>query len=266
MCDIVDFEKMIDESLKSIKDIAGEPRIAIIPGFELGELVYEIENLDIIDYCEIPNLPQPLVEACGNLIVGNIQGKRVICIQNDFKNFQRCSEKEIKFCIMLLKKMGVKFLIISNPVVSINKDFNLGDLIIIKNHIDISGNDIVYEQSDIAKLNKQDMLELAETIAEIIGIDIREGIYGDIMFDQYGYEKLKLSYPLDCDIIGISTLSEIIIANSYGMNVLEISCITDILDDMYILDNKIKHFEQNKTYQKSREEIIALVKEIIAVL
>lgn len=212
---MLDFKEKIEklesiEEFEAIKNIANNPRIGMILDCNFGDLTYEIEDVDIIACCEIPNFPEPFVKKYENIIIGNLQGRRVICTQSNNSYSEKYSIEDITFYMKLLQYIGTKSLIVATTVKNISKNFNLDDLII-KSHINSS----------------EETIEMVKAIAEMLNINVK----------QYTYEA-----------------PEVLISNDYAINVLEISCITNI--------------ESNLTsdLQKSKYEFITLVKEIVAVL
>lgn len=212
---MLDFKEKIEklesiEEFEAIKNIANNPRIGMILDCNFGDLTYEIEDVDIIACCEIPNFPEPFVKKYENIIIGNLQGRRVICTQSNNSYSEKYSIEDIAFYMKLLQYIGTKSLIVATTVKNISKNFNLDDLII-KSHINSS----------------EETIEMVKAIAEMLNINVK----------QYTYEA-----------------PEVLISNDYAINVLEISCITNI--------------ESNLTsdLQKSKYEFITLVKEIVAVL
>lgn len=212
---MLDFKEKIEklesiEEFEAIKNIANNPRIGMILDCNFGELTYEIEDVDIIACCEIPNFPEPFVKKYENIIIGNLQGRRVICTQSNNSYSEKYSIEDIAFYMKLLQYIGTKSLIVATTVKNISKNFNLDDLII-KSYINSS----------------EETIEMVKAIAEMLNINVK----------QYTYEA-----------------PEVLISNDYAINVLEISCITNI--------------ESNLTsdLQKSKYEFITLVKEIVAVL
>lgn len=240
-----DFEQKVAQAAAAMKDIVGSPRIGIFINSEFEQLAYHLENMDIISCWDIPNFPQTLASNYENMIIGTIQGKTIICIYNN--NFEKTSKQDIKFSIELLKKIGIKSIIFTSALETIDNKFDFGDLILIKEHIDISG-----EKYDF---NKDEMLELARAMAQLLNIDLKEATYKD---------KQKANEIENTNVYrvtGNSPIDEIYMADQYNMNILEISYIISLVDNFITQDSKTSF-----KLKQAKENLMTLFKEIIAVL
>lgn len=240
-----DFEQKVAQAAAAMKDIVGSPRIGIFINSEFEQLAYHLENMDIISCWDIPNFPQTLASNYENMIIGTIQGKTIICIYNN--NFEKTSKQDIKFSIELFKKIGIKSIIFTSAIEAIDNKFDFGDLVLIKEHIDISG-----EKYDF---NKDEMLELARAMAQLLNIDLKEATYKD---------KQKANEIENTNVYrvtGNSPIDEIYMANQYNMNILEISYIISLVDNFITQDSKTSF-----KLKQAKENLMTLFKEIIAVL
>lgn len=242
-----DFEQKVTQAAEAIKGIVGSPRIGIFINSEFEQLAYHLENMDIISCWDIPNFPQSLAHNYENMIVGTIQGKTIICIYNNSNNFKGIPEQDIKFSIELLNKIGIKSIIFTSAIEAMDNKFDLGDLALIKEHIDTSG-----ERYDFSKA---EMLELARAMAQILNIDLKEATYKD---------KKKANEIENTNvyrITGNSPIDEIYMADQYNMNILEISYIISLVDNFITQDSKTSF-----KLKQAKENLMTLFKEIIAVL
>lgn len=240
-----DFEQKVAQAAEAMKDIVGSPRIGIFINSEFEQLAYHLENMDIISCWDIPNFPQTLASNYENMIIGTIQGKTIICIYNN--NFEKASKQDIKFYIELFKKIGIKSIIFTSAIEAIDNKFDFGDLVLIKEHIDISG-----EKYDF---NKDEMLELARAMAQLLNIDLKEATYKD---------KQKANEIENTNVYrvtGNSPIDEIYMADQYNMNILEISYIISLVDNFITQDSKTSF-----KLKQAKENLMTLFKEIIAVL
>lgn len=240
-----DFEQKVAQAAAAMKDIVGSPRIGIFINSEFEQLAYHLENMDIISCWDIPNFPQTLASNYENMIIGTIQGKTIICIYNN--NFEKTSKQDIKFSIELFKKIGIKSIIFTSAIEAIDNKFDFGDLVLIKEHIDISG-----EKYDF---NKEEMLELARAMAQLLNIDLKEATYKD---------KQKANEIENTNVYrvtGNSPIDEIYMADQYNMNILEISYIISLVDNFITQDSKTSF-----KLKQAKENLMTLFKEIIAVL
>lgn len=244
-----DFEQKVAQAAEAMKDIVGSPRIGIFINSEFEQLAYHLENMDIISCWDIPNFPQSLASNYENMIVGTIQGKTIICIYNNSNNFKGIPEQDIKFSIELLNKIGIKSIIFTSAIETTDNKFDLGDLVLIKEHIDISGKKYDF--------SKAEMLELARAMAQILNIDLKEATYKD----RQKVDEIKNNGVHGYKVTGISTIDEIYMADQYNMNILEISYIISLVDNFITQDSKTSF-----KLKQAKENLMTLFKEIIAVL
>lgn len=244
-----DFEQKVAQAAEAMKDIVGSPRIGIFINSEFEQLAYHLENMDIISCWDIPNFPQSLASNYENMIVGTIQGKTIICIYNNSNNFKGIPEQDIKFSIELLNKIGIKSIIFTSAIETTDNKFDLGDLVLIKEHIDISGKKYDF--------SKAEMLELARAMAQILNIDLKEATYKD----RQKVDETKNNGVHGCKVTGISTIDEIYMADQYNISILEISYIISLADNFITQDSKTSF-----KLKQAKENLMTLFKEIIAVL
>lgn len=214
---MAEFDTEIAQAANIIKNLAGEPKILMFIDSEFRELIYEIENVDVIDYAEIPNIPESFIGFSQGLIVGNLQGKTVICTHGSICHLEEFTTKDLEFSMKLLSEIGIKSLIVANAENNKNQNFNVGDLVIVND------------------LSEAEMIEIATAIAQMLDIDIKEGLYKKQMY-----------------------LSDFTLASKCGIGMLDLS---------YILDkNNAEDSETVYKVKKSRENLAYLIKEIVAVL
>jgi len=215
-----------------------EPEIGIILGTGLGGLVNEIEIEQFIPYGDIPHFPVSTVETHeGKLIVGQLGGKKVIAMQGRFHFYEGYSMKQITLPVRVMKKLGIRTLLISNAAGGMNPEFRRGDLMIITDHINLLGdNPLIGPNLDEFGLRFPDMSEpysnklisLAEKVATENDINIKKGIFvsvsGPNLETKAEYRFLR---NIGADVVGMSTVPENIVAVHSGIKVLGMSVITD---------------------------------------
>ncbi|WP_373598327.1 purine-nucleoside phosphorylase [Paraclostridium bifermentans] len=269
------YEK-IQESKNYIQSkIKKSPEIGLILGSGLGVLGDEIENPVKIKYNEIPNFPVSTVEGhSGQLVIGELQGKIVIAMQGRFHFYEGYSMESVTFPVRVMKELGVKTLIVTNAAGGANKDFNPGDLMIIKDHINFSGhhpligpndNRLGVRFPDMSTAYTPKYRDLAKECAKELGIDVKEGVY--TFFSGPTYEtpaEVKLAQILGSDAVGMSTVPEVIVARHSNLDVIGISCITNMAAG--ILNQPLNHEEVIETTQKVKSEFLSLVKSIVSKL
>lgn len=254
--------------------IQGElPTLGIIMGTGLGTLSDLIENKQIIPYSEIPNFPVSTVEGhSGNLIVGNLGGKRVLGMQGRFHYYEGYDMKQVTFPVRVMKALGVEILFVSNAAGGMNKEFKVGDVMIITDHINFfpenplrgkNYNELGTRFPAMTEAYSKKLVALADTIAAEKDIRLVHGVYigvtGPTFETPAEYEAFRI---MGADAVGMSTVPEVIVANHAGMTVFGISVITD-LGGKEITDVPT-HEEVQKAALKAQPTVLALVNEMVA--
>lgn len=220
----------------NVKDI---PKTAIILGTGLGALVDHIEDKQFIPYSQIPNFPVSTVEGhSGNLIFGNLAGKRVIAMQGRFHYYEGYDMKEVTFPVRVFKALGVETLYVSNAAGGMNSEFEVGDIMTISDHINLfpenplrgkNYNELGPRFPAMTTAYSPRLKKLANEIAAEKGICLKEGVYvgtpGPTFETPAEYEYFRI---IGGDAVGMSTVPEVIVANHAGMEVYGISVITDL--------------------------------------
>ncbi len=219
----------------------GEGATGIVLGTGLGALVSHIEVAHSIPYSEIPNFPTATVEFHkGALIFGKIGGKPVIAMQGRFHFYEGYTMQEITFPIRVMKALGCNRLLLSNAAGGINKDFKKGDLVLLDDHINLQTdnplrglNDPAFGQRFVdmsAPYNSALMQQLQATASEQ-GSPLKSGVYASVigpnLETRAEYRFLRI---IGADMVGMSTVPEVIVANQVGLPCAAISVITDECD------------------------------------
>ncbi len=221
------------------KKLSVSPEVGFLTGTGLGSSVDSIDTGEKIDYSDIPNFPVSTVEShMGKLVCGTLASKGIIAMQGRFHLYEGYSPLEVSFPVRVMQMLGVKYLVISNASGGINPDFYAGDIMIIKDHINLTGkNPLTGENDQSLGLRFPDMTEvydkrladLAEKAAMETGIPIRKGVYA-------GLSGPSLETPAETrflrfiggDAVGFSTIMEAIAGIHGGMKILGLSTITNI--------------------------------------
>lgn len=265
--------RVIDESANYIlKRLDFKPTIAIILGSGLGTLAKKIENSIIIKYKDIPNFPISTVEGhAGQLVVGELEGKKVLAMQGRFHFYEGYDIKEVTFPIRVIKAIGIKLLIVTNAAGGTNKNFEPGDLMVIKDHINFAGvNPLMgknYDELgprflDMTKAYDRELIELAKKTGKDMGLKLKDGVYMWFLGPTYETPaEIKMATILGADAVGMSTVPEVIVANHSGIKVLGISCITNMAAG--ILDKPLNHDEVIETSKRVKNKFEKLIREIV---
>jgi len=214
------------------------PETAIILGTGLGSLVNEIDIIDAIPYADIPNFPVSTVEGHkGRLIFGRLGGKDVMAMQGRFHFYEGYDMKEVTFPIRVMRELGIKTLFVSNASGGMNPDFHIGDLMIIRDHINLfpehplHGKNLPYGSRfpDMHEAYDHTLIAEAKAIAAEKGIHLVEGVYVGVQGPTFETPSEYRCYRiLGGDAVGMSTVPEVIVARHCGIRVFGISVITDL--------------------------------------
>ena len=236
---IMSLREKIAEAKKFIESRSKvKPKIGIIVGTGLGTLAKEIEIKAIVPYSDIPHFAVSTAPGHeGNLILGKLSGKMIMAMQGRFHLYEGYSLEEITFPIRIMKEMGVELLIESNAAGGMNPNFKAGDLMIIIDHINLTGNNPLIGPNDerlgprfpdMSEPYDKRLIELTNRIAIEEKIGIHKGVYVGLTGPNFEtpaeYRFLRL---IGADAVGMSTVCEVIVARHSGLRVLGISCITD---------------------------------------
>ncbi len=265
-----------NEAANYIKSkIDGDYKIAVILGSGLGSISEEFTNVTKIKYSDIPNMPvSTAMGHKGELIFGEIYGKKVIAMNGRLHYYEGYSMQDITLPIRILKLVGVETLVITNAAGGINSSFERGDIMLIEDHINfMGGNPLIGPNEDefgprfpdMSEPYKIEYIEKVEAIATKLGYSnkIKKGVY--IGFSGPSFEtkaELKFSKIAGADTVGMSTVPEVIVANHCGMDVLGLSVVTDIADP----DREIKSVSGEEVIEvakKASKVLVDIVKEFI---
>ncbi len=230
--------------------------VGIILGTGLGNLVNHIKILKSIDYSEIPNFPEATVEShSGKLILGELEGKTVVVMSGRFHYYEGYSLQEVTFPIRVMKMIGVDTLLVSNACGGINPAYKPASLMIIDDHINmIPGNPLVGKNHsslgprfvDMSAPYNGELIKKMENIATQLKIDINKGVYvawiGPSLETRAEYRFIKI---MGADVVGMSTVPEVIVANHMGIKVAAVSVVTDLCDPDNLVPVKIEDLLNN---------------------
>jgi len=252
--------------------IKDKPKIGLILGSGLGILGDEIENSYIVSYENIPYFPISTVEGhVGELIIGKLSGKTVIAMKGRFHYYEGYSMEMVTFPVRVMMAMGINTLIVTNAAGATNKHFSPGDFMIIEDHINFAFNNPLIGPNenrlgvrfpDMSRAYCDNLIELSEKVAKDIELDVKRGVYAFYTGPTYETpSEIKMISGLGADAVGMSTVPEVMVAIHGGIQVLGISCITNMAAG--ILDQPLNHDEVIETAQQVKGSFVHYIKEIV---
>lgn len=229
----------INETYNFIKSkIDFAPEYGIILGTGLGALVNEIDVKHIVDYSDIPNFPVSTVESHkGRLVFGYLGNKKVVAMQGRFHYYEGYSFQEITFPVRVMKFLGIKALFVSNACGSVNPIMKTGDIMILNDHINLLGGNPLSGKNidelgprfpDMAEPYSKDLIDKALSIAAELNIPVHTGVYASVqgpnLETKAEYKYLQI---IGADVVGMSTIPEVLVARHMSIPCFAISVITD---------------------------------------
>jgi purine-nucleoside phosphorylase len=252
-----------------IKDL---PEYGIVLGSGLGGLVKEIETTVSIPYTSIPGFPVSTVKGHGgNLIFGKLGGKNVVALQGRFHYYEGYSMQEATFPIRVMIALGIKRLILSNAAGGMNPAYQIGDIVVINDHINLMPSNPLIGKNfdelgprfpDMSEPYQKEMVNRACEIAKSLGYRYHTGVYAGVSgpcFEtpaEYRYIR-----TIGADIVGMSTVPEVIVGRHQGIPCFAISIVTDLggFDEA----QKVTHEEVLKVATAAEGKMTAIIKELI---
>jgi len=250
------------------------PDAGIILGTGLGGLTEKITNSIEIDYRDIPNFPVPTVKGHeGKLIYGDFGKKKIVAMKGRFHYYEGYRSEQITFPVRVLKYLGIKCLFLSNAAGGLNPDFEIGDIMIITDHINLLPNPLIGQNDDRIGPRFPDMGEAYDSylinkalmIAQNHGIKVHRGVYlattGPTFETPAEYRHFRI---IGADAVGMSTTPEVITARHMGLPCFAVSIITDLG-----VEGKIKYTTHESVIQeaaKTEERMTKLMTDLIASL
>jgi purine-nucleoside phosphorylase len=269
-------DSMINQVRKATEYIRKKTNLRIktglILGSGLGVLADKVKDAIIIPYQEIPEYPVSTVEGhAGRLVTGYLAGQPVIVMQGRFHYYEGYSLQKITLPVRVMKLLGVETLLITNAAGGINRNFNIGDFMIINDHVNLMGDNPLRGQNinefgprfpDMTRAYSQRLIKLAEATALEEKIQVRKGIYVALAGPSYETPaEIRFLARNGFDAVGMSTVPEVIVARHMGIDVLGISCITNMAAG--ILAKPLVHEEVMEAAERVKPDFIRLITGIV---
>jgi purine-nucleoside phosphorylase len=215
------------------------PEVAVILGTGLGRLADELDVAASIPYNVIPGFPPATVEThAGRLLLGRLSGRTLVVMQGRFHTYEGYATAQVAFPVRVMKALGATTLVVSNVSGGMHPDWDVGDLVLLGDHINLLGDNPLagsHEEAgsprfpDLAAAYDPELRALARTVARERGVTLREGVYvavqGPNLETRAEYRMLR---TLGADVVGMSTVPEVIAARQQGLRVLGLSILTDL--------------------------------------
>ena len=258
----------------SIRDRIGgrAPDAAIVLGSGLGSLANEIDAVARIPYRNVPGFPAATVAGhAGEIIAGTLEEKFVLALAGRFHIYEGHDVRLAAFPARVVHALGADTLIVSNAAGGVNRMWQPGDLMLIRDHINLMFRNPLTGPVEKGDLRFPDMsapyderlAEIARTVAKEQGTVLREGVYAGLLGPTYETPaEVRMLSLLGADAVGMSTVPEVIVARSMGMHVLGISCVTNLASG--ISNNPITHAEVLETTARAATRFTALIRGVVA--
>ncbi len=232
----------VNEAAEFIGSRVGkDQKIGLMTGTGLGESAQSLATVASFEYKDIPHFPVSTVEShIGKLIVGEMHGKKMIAMQGRFHLYEGYSPLEVTFPIRVMQRLGVKTLILSNAAGGLNRKFKPGDIMIIKDHINLTGSNPLIGKNngswgirfpDMSEAYDKNLAALAAKAGSDTGISLKKGVYAGLKGPSLETPaEVRFLKTIGTDAVGFSTVVEVIAAVHANMKVLGLSTITNVND------------------------------------
>lgn len=248
------------------------PRIALVLGSGLGAFADDLTDAVVIPYGKIPGFPRSTaIGHAGRLVIGKVGDVAVAAMQGRVHLYEGYSAREVVFPMRVLGRMGIRATILTNAAGGINRDYNQGAIVVIRDHINLQGTNPLIGPNDdrfgprfpdMTEAYAKDYRTIALREAQRHGIEVREGIYAALAGPSYETPaEIRYLRTIGADLVGMSTVPEVIVARHMGIRVLGISCVTNMAAG--ILDQPLSHAEVLETAERVKGQFIALLRAVI---
>jgi purine-nucleoside phosphorylase len=248
------------------------PKIGLVLGSGLGAFADELTSATRISYDKIPNFPRSTVEGhAGALVIGKAGEVSVAVLQGRVHLYEGYSAKEVVFPMRVLGRLGIRAAILTNAAGAINREYSRGALVVIRDHINLQGtNPLVGPNDERFGVRFPDMTEaysepyraIALHAAKRLGIAAHSGVYAALAGPSFETPaEIRYLETIGADLVGMSTVPEVIVARHMGIRVLGISCATNMAAG--ILGEPLSHEEVMETGERVKAEFVALLGAVI---
>ena len=248
------------------------PKIAIVLGSGLGAFADDLTTPTRVPYDKIPGFPRPTAEGhAGRLVIGKVDEIPVAAMQGRVHFYEGYSMKDVVYPMRVLRQMGIQAAILTNAAGAINLSFTQGALVVIRDHLSLNAiNPLIGPNEDRFGPRFPDMShaycpeyrEIAIAEGRKLGTDVKEGVYAALSGPSFETPaEIRYLRTMGADVVGMSTVPEVIVARHMGIRVLGISCVTNMAAG--ILNQPISHAEVMETGERVRTQFVALLRSVI---
>lgn len=248
------------------------PQIALVLGSGLGAFADEFADAARIPYAKIPDFPRSTaVGHAGQLVIGKVDGIALVGMQGRVHLYEGYSPQEVTFPIRVFSRLGVKAVILTNAAGGIKKEFTQGRLVVLSDHINLQAANPLSGPNeekfgprfpDMTAAYDKKFRELTQAAGRKLGIELGEGVYAALAGPNYETPaEIRYLRAIGADLVGMSTVPEVIAARHAGMRVLGISCVTNAAAG--VLDQPLNHEEVLETTERVKSQFIGLLRTVI---
>jgi purine-nucleoside phosphorylase len=248
------------------------PAVALVLGSGLGDFAERLADPVVVPYSELPHWPPSrVVGHAGRLVVGRVAQKRVAVLAGRVHLYEGRHPAEVVFATRVVGRLGVKQIVLTNAAGGVNLDFEQGGLMVITDHVNLQGaNPLVGDNDerlgprfpDMTEVYSRRLRQIADEAAAAVGVPVSHGVYAGLLGPSYETPaEIRYLRAIGVDAVGMSTVPEAIAARHMGLEVLGLSCITNMAAG--ILPEPLAHDEVLATTRRVRDAFIALLEAIV---
>ena len=244
-------KQKIDKAVAFISGVKKtSPRVGVVLGSGLGAFVDKMENKTLIPYNDIPHFKKVTVPGHdGKMVLGTVKGVEVVALQGRFHMYEGHDMEDVVFPMRVMAKLGVDIVILTNAAGGVNLNYSPGDLVILTDQINLTGRNPLLGPNDdsngprfpdMSRAFNPELITHIEAASAELKIKTQKGVYAGVLGPTYETPaEIKMIRVLGGDVVGMSTVPEVIIANHIGLKVCGISCVTNM--GAGIVDQTLKH-------------------------
>jgi purine-nucleoside phosphorylase len=267
--------KILEASQFVLSKISKKPKVGIVLGSGLGIYIDQIENKMVIPYQDIPHFKRTSVEGhSGALIIGEVKGVTVAALQGRLHAYEGYAMDDIVLPVRTLAAIGIEYLFLTNASGGINAEFHPGNLVAISDHINLSGRNPLVGPNiaelgprfpDIGNASDAELRELLPPVGKNHHVDIKSGVYCSVLGPTYETPaEIRMLRTIGADMVGMSTVPEVIAANHLGLKVAGVACITNYAAG--IKQEKLNHADVKLVAEKAMVGFATVLTETIGEL